>query len=254
MKTKKIIVANWKMNPLNTKDAIKLFSSIKSTSQKNKKTSVVVCSPSIFLPVLSKYSSIKCALGAQNMHFETNGAFTGEISAKMLKDSKVSYVILGHSERRAMGEDDIFINQKIKMAIKSGITPILCVGEKERTGDAWYLHAVKTQVDGCLEGLRPSDLAKIVIAYEPVWAIGKDSVRVATPSECEEMVIYIRKVLSDKFGAKNAQTPMIVYGGSVDSKEAQDFMMNGGIDGFLVGRASLNPKEFEKIVQIVDLI
>lgn len=254
MLKRKIVIANWKMNPPSTKDAIKLFSLTKSIAQKNKKTSIVVCAPFIFLSALSKSATTKCALGAQNMHFESIGAFTGEVSSKMLKDSKVSYVILGHSERRAMGEDDAFINQKIKTAIKSGITPILCVGEKERTGDAWYLHAVKTQVDGSLDGLRPSDMSKIIIAYEPVWAIGKDATRPATVSECEEMVIYIRKVLSDKFGAKNAQIPMIVYGGSVDTKEAQDFMTNGGVDGFLVGRASLNPKEFEKIVQIVDSI
>ncbi len=251
---KKIVIANWKMNPSNLKDAVKLFSLTKSVSQKNKKTSVVVCAPFVFLSALYKSSSTKCSLGVQNIHSDQVGSFTGEISVKMLKDFKVSYTIVGHSERRAMGEDDAFINQKIKMAIKSGITPILCVGEKERTGDAWYLHTVKTQVDASLEGLRPSDLSKIIIAYEPVWAIGKDAVRVATPSECEEMVIYIRKVLSDKFGAKNTQAPKIIYGGSVDSKGARDFVMNGGVDGFLVGRASLNPKEFEKIIEAIDSI
>lgn len=242
------------MNPLGTKESVKLFSSIKDLSKNLKKNSIVICPPSIYISSLSKLVSSKCMLGAQNAYIDSVGSHTGEVSPNMLKELKVTHVILGHSERRLMGETNELINQKIKASLKAKIIPILCVGERERTGDAWYLHAVKTQLDECLLGLKSSNLKDFVIAYEPVWAIGKDATRVAVPSECEEMVIYIRKVLSDMFGAKNAHTTPILYGGSVDSKDAQDFLLHGSVDGFLVGRASLNPKEFGKIMQIAESI
>lgn len=249
--TKKIIIGNWKMNPSTKKEATKLFSEIGKSILKIKKTQVVVCSPFLYLEQLKKLSK-KVGLGAQNLFWEESGAFTGEISGDMLYEIGARYVILGHSERRAMGETNIDINKKIKSAIFTGLTPVLCIGEKERDENHDYLNFIKTQIEECFSGIVKSSVSKVIIAYEPIWAIGKSATREATGEEAREISIFIRKVLSDKFGISVATDIKIIYGGSVNSKNALGFLVEGQADGFLVGRDSLNAKKFFDIINIAE--
>ena len=250
---KKLIVGNWKMNPAGAVRARADFLTIKKSVGAFKKVTAVIAVPFIFLALLGKEASAGLALSAQNVSAEKEGAFTGEISAGMLSALKVRYVIIGHSERRALGETNEFINRKIKAVLASGMTPILCVGEKERDHDMWYLSAVKTQLEECLAGIPKNAVGKIVIAYEPVWALSSTANRRdATPEDCVEMHIYIRKVLSDMFGSGAGTAVAILYGGSVDEKNALGFLTTGHADGLLPGRASLTPKTFISILKIAN--
>ena len=238
--TKKIVCANWKMNPISEKEAVKLFVDTNKRVLKIKKTEVVVCVPSIYLEKLKKLAK-KIKLGA----------YTGEVSASMLYDAGARFVILGHSERRAMGENNEIINKKIKRVLSSGLIPILCVGEKERDENHEYLNLIKAQVEECLKGVSRILISKVIIAYEPVWAIGKDAVREATPAEFLEMKIFIKKIFSGIFGVK-IKMPRIIYGGSVNEKNTADFVNSGEADGFLVGRASLDPEKFSNVINITE--
>lgn len=241
------------MNPRSLKEAEKLFSSIAKGISSLKKTEVVACTPFIYIEKLKKISK-KISLGAQDAYPGDVGAFTGEVSTGMLYDMGAKYVILGHSERRAMGESNIEINKKIKGALASGLIPILCVGESVRDENHGYFNLVKVQLEECLSGISKISISKIIIAYEPIWAISTTIDRKdATPDDCREMVIFIRKVLSDKFGPEVTQM-RIVYGGSVNEKDAESFLKNGSIEGLLAGRASLDPKKFLEIVRICETL
>src|SRR5450830_960732 len=182
---KKIIIGNWKMNPLTGKEAEQLFIGIAKSISTVKKTEIVICPPFIFLEKLKKFSR-KILLGAQDSFLGDVGAFTGEISSQMLYDLGMKYVILGHSERRAMGENNIDINKKIKGSLSAGLRPILCVGESVRDENHEYLNFVKTQLVECLSGISKNSISKVIIAYEPIWAIGKGAIREATPEEFRE--------------------------------------------------------------------
>ena len=256
--SKKIIIGNWKMNPRTTKEAEKLFSGvIKGISGIKKtaiKTEVVICAPFVFLERLKKIRTSKIKLGAQDAFWSDVGAFTGEVSGEMLYNLGVNYVILGHSERRALGENNQDINKKIKASLAAGLIPILCVGEDVRDENHSYFNLVKTQLEECLNGVSKNSFSKIIIAYEPVWALSSTANRHdATPSDSREMVIFIRKVLSDKFGPEAGRT-RIIYGGSANEKDAEDFLKNGGVDGLLPGRASLNVKKFIEIIKICEAL
>ncbi len=245
---KKLIVGNWKLNPEGVVKARSLFASVKKVANKTKNVDVVMCAPYTFLPVLKTLSTTRAILGAQNVYPEATGAFTGEVSVKMLKELNVKYVIVGHSERRAMGEDSMFISKKVNALLKSNLTPILCVGESHRDGSGEYLQFVKKQLHESLAGVPKSNIKKVVIAYEPIWAIGKSATREATAVESMEMSLFIRKVVSDMSDTKVAHATRILYGGSVNKDNARDFMMHGGVDGLLVGRACLSVKDFGKII------
>ncbi|MDE2399433.1 MAG: triose-phosphate isomerase [Patescibacteria group bacterium] len=252
--SKKIIIGNWKMNPLTPKDAEKLFKNIAELVSRVKKTDIVICAPFIYLDRLTKIRTSKIKLGAQDSFGLDTGPFTGEISPEMLYNIGARYVILGHSERRAMGETNELINKKIKGALASGLVPVLCVGENQRDENHEYFNIVKTQINECLDGISKNSNSKIIIAYEPVWAISTTlNQKDATPMDCEEMVIFIKKVLADKFGAKT-ECPKIIYGGSVNTKDAGDFLNGGGVDGLLPGRASLNANKFMEIVKICEAL
>ncbi len=246
---RKLIVGNWKMNPISSTDAVKLLKGISTSSKLIKDVDVALCVPSIYLPILTKLPQKKVMIGAQNTFFEESGAYTGEISFSMLKNLKAKFSIVGHSERRAMGETNEDCNKKILSLIKSGITPILCVGEKERLQDASYLVVVRTQLMECLLNVPKSKIKDIVIAYEPVWAIGKDAIRETTPEESMEMALYIKKTLADIAGPSVAHSVRVLYGGSVNTKNCEIFMAHGGVDGLLVGRESLDPKKFTFIIK-----
>lgn len=241
-----LIIGNWKLNPKKTLEAINTFKAIKKALQKDSKT--VVCVPTLYIPELSKLMSNHISIGAQDA-FETElGAHTGKVSALLLKQYKVSHCLIGHSEMRASGDTDEIVSQKLRSVLKQGIIPVLCVGEKERTEEHWYLHVVKEQILKAFDGLSPNEIKKVVIAYEPIWAIGKDAIRSSTPSECEEMTIFIRRVIADMVGEKIAHTIKVIYGGSVDKTNAQSFMDIQGVTGLLIGRASLSPKDFTGII------
>lgn len=251
---KKIVIGNWKMNPVSVKEAERLFSSVNKSTTSLKKTEVVICAPFIYLEKLKKLSK-KLSLGAQDAFMGDTGPFTGEVSSEMLYNLGVKYVLIGHSERRAIGEDNILINKKLKAALSSSITPILCVGEKERDENHEYFNVVKMQIKECLLGVNKTLFPKIIIAYEPVWALSSTSGRRdATAFDSSEMVIFIRKVLSDLSTPDIANKMRIIYGGSVNDRDARDFLQNGGVDGVLPGKASLDPKKFVEIVKIAESI
>ena len=245
------------MNPLTLKEAEKLFSGVaKGVSVVKKtarKTEVVICPPFLYLEKLKKLSK-KIILGAQDAFWGDVGAFTGEISGEMLYNIGVRYIILGHSERRALGESNNDINKKIKSSLAAGLRPILCIGESARDERHSYFNLIKTQLEECLTGISKNSISKIIIAYEPIWAISSTPNRKdAAPADSLEMAIFIRKILSDKFG-KDALLVRIIYGGSVNEKDAFEFLQNGGMDGLLVGHASLDAKKFMEIVKIAEKI
>ena len=251
--TKRLVIANWKMNPVSAKEAEKLFTNISKNIPSLKKAEVIICPPFLFLDKVKNITK-KIVLGAQDCFPGNTGPFTGEISGEMLLGAGVKYVILGHSERRELGESNILINKKIKSALSIGLIPVLCVGDKERDENHEYFNFVKVQVEECLNGIQKNLLEKVIIAYEPIWALSttlgrKDS----TADDSREMNVFIRKILTDKFGAKT-EMPRIIYGGSVNEKNILEFMTNGGIDGVLVGGASLDSKKFLEIINITEKI
>lgn len=240
------------MNPESGKLAETLFKNILK-SKFSSKVDVVICPPILYLERLKKISK-KITLGVQNISSEERGAFTGEVSSLMAYDVGARYTIVGHSERRAMGETNGFVNKKIKLALKAGLTPILCVGESIRDESHGYFNLVKTQLDECLVGLSKTAIAEIIIAYEPIWAISSTINRKdATSADSREMAVFIRKILSDKFGSE-ASKIRIIYGGSANDKDAEDFLLNGGVDGLLPGRASLDAKKFIAMIKICETL
>ncbi|KKU56056.1 MAG: Triosephosphate isomerase [Parcubacteria group bacterium GW2011_GWA1_47_11] len=249
MPNKRIVVANWKMNPLTEKEAEKLWTAVARNISALRKTEVVICPPFIYLSKIKKLSR-KILLGSQDAFWGNTGAFTGEVSSEMLYLSGARYVILGHSERRARGETDADINKKIKSALDSGFRLILCVGETIRDEEHGYFNSVKDQLEAGLQGISKDSLKNIIIAYEPVWALSSTpGRRDAAPEDSSEMAIFIRKVLSDKFG-REASRVKILYGGSVNDRDAEGFLTQGGVDGLLVGKASLNAEKFVNIIKI----
>lgn len=246
----KVIAGNWKMNnDLNeSKDLItKLLAGLKSISTN---CEIVICPPFTSLSEASamiKGSIIK--LGAQNLHQEKNGAFTGEISAQMLISSGCEFAIIGHSERRAIfGETDELINKKINQAIKNNLKPIFCVGELlEQREKNITEQVIETQVLEGLKGFSQEVLSNLIIAYEPVWAIGTG--KTATPHQAEEVHVFIRNLIKDKFSSDFADKLRILYGGSVKPDNSKALLSQKNIDGALVGGACLNADSFLSIIK-----
>lgn len=245
------IIANWKMNPKTVKEAEALFEQVKIGVKGVKDAKVVVCPPFIWL---SKFKPVSClTLGAQNCHWENppagGGAYTGEISANMLIDLGVEYVIVGHSERRKyLGETDEIVNSKIKTAIKAGLKPIFCVGEK--AGEEMNL-AVEGQLTKGLAGLSVKQMGEIVITYEPVWAISTQGGRPCLPDDALSANLFIRRILTKLYSRFLAEKIPVIYGGSVNSQNAADYIKKANMNGLLVGGASLNGEEFGKIIQSI---
>ncbi|MBI2109068.1 MAG: triose-phosphate isomerase [Parcubacteria group bacterium] len=254
MKTKQLIVANWKMNPRTPKEARALFQSTKRTAGHLTKVQTVVCPPAVFLGLFSPLVSRNCFLGAQDMFWEKEGAYTGKISPAQLHALNVSYVILGHSEERALGETNEDIQKKIRAAFEYRLNAILCIGEKERDHEGHYLSFLKEQIKKSLGKIPGKELGRLIIAYEPIWAIGALAKKADTPRALLEIVIFIRKVLSDMYDKSIAFQISILYGGSVNAQNAEAFLKDGGVNGLLVGRASLDTKEFTEILKITKQI
>ncbi len=242
------IAGNWKMN-LDRAAAAELASAIAGRAGDFSGVDIAVCPPSCYLETVTGATGDSAVgVGAQNMYHEASGAFTGELSSSMLLDVGCKYVILGHSERRhVFGEIDEDVNRKVLAALEAGLTPIVCVGELLEEREAGQTAAViRSQFEGSLAGLSEQQAAKIVIAYEPVWAIGTG--KVATPAQAEEVHLDLRKLLSERYNDELAQQVRIQYGGSVKPDNAAELLGQENVDGALVGGASLKADDFLAIV------
>lgn len=249
MRRKNLIVGNWKMNPVSADEAKRIFSKIRKTSFKLKNTDVVICPPFSYISLFSKANKSNFFLGSQNAHHEVSGALTGEVSYSMLYQLGVRYVIVGHSERRKLGENDELINKKVKAIINGGMQAILCIGESTRDINGDYLDFIKNQIYSGLKDVSKKQLSQIIVAYEPIWAIG--ALQAMNERDIVETSIYIRKVLKDCFGSYFNDV-RIIYGGSVDKLNASTILKEGGVSGLLIGRQSLSALDFSEILKSVD--
>lgn len=241
------IAGNWKM--FKTKAEAITFAKEFRELYKDTDVQTAICAPFTNLEALKEaFAGTEIKVGAQNVHFADEGAFTGEISVSMLEEIGVDFCIVGHSERRQyFGETDETVNKKLKKLFEGPIRPILCVGEslEERDADKAF-DVVGGQIKADLEGIDAADVKKLVIAYEPIWAIGTG--RTATPDQAEEMCAFIRKTLIELYGEEVSDEVIIQYGGSVKPANATEIMNMDEIDGALVGGASLKPKDFMEII------
>jgi len=245
---KPIIAGNWKMNKT-LSEAVDFVEEVKGSIPSSETVESVVCSPALFLDKLvqiTKGTDLK--VGAQNMHFEDKGAFTGEISPVALKDLGVEYVIIGHSERREMfNETDETVNKKVHAAFKHGLIPIVCVGETLEEREAGKTNSiVENQVKKALEGLNAELVEKTVIAYEPIWAIGTG--RSSSAQDANDVCQYIRGVIRELYSKEVADSVRIQYGGSVNPTNIKEYLSQPDIDGALVGGASLDPKSYLQLL------
>lgn len=246
---KQVIAGNWKMNKTH-KEAESFINEVKGKVPSKENVESVVCAPFPFLQKLveeTKDSDVE--IGAQNMYFEENGAFTGEVSPVMLKELGVTYVVLGHSERRdVFGETDETVNKKVHAAFDHDLTPIVCVGEslEQRESDETMNH-IESQITKAVEGLTDDQVKQLIIAYEPIWAIGTG--RTASSEQANEVCTHIRKVVGKLSGDEAAEAVRIQYGGSVKPANVDELLSQSDIDGALVGGASLEADSFLKLVE-----
>ena len=246
MARKRIIAGNWKMN-MTPSEAVKLVEELKPLVV-NDDVDVVYCVPAIdIVPVVEAVKGTNVQVGAENFYIEDKGAYTGEISAPMLVDAGVKYVIIGHSERREyFKEDDAFLNKKVKKAIASGLTPILCCGEKlEQREMGVTMDWIRLQIKSDLAGVAADDVKNLVIAYEPIWAIGTG--KTATSDQAEEVCKGIRELIAEVYDTDTAEAVRIQYGGSMNAGNAKELLAKPNIDGGLIGGASLKA-EFGQVV------
>lgn len=247
-----LVIGNWKMNPATVGEARKLFLEIrKELGRKNRQTVVAVAPPAPFISEIERLSpSQRIALAGQDIFFETTGAFTGEISLPMLKSVGATAIIVGHSERRARGETDADIYKDILSILKANVTAVVCIGEKERDNQGNFYSVVESQLRSALKAVPKNKLKQLVIAYEPVWAIGTG--KHATPEDVHEMKLFVQKIIVGHYGRPALQKVRIIYGGSVKKDNAALLMATGKVDGFLVGGASLKAKEFVTIIDTTE--
>jgi triosephosphate isomerase len=246
---KKIVAGNWKMN-MDYAEGVSLFSEIVNIVRDEKKGDqiAIICAPFIHLNSLVKLGGETVKIGAQNCHQNESGAYTGEISAKMIKSVGCEYVIVGHSERRQyFAESDALLAEKTKIALANGLTPIFCIGETlDERNNGNFFEILKGQLENGLFNLSADDFSKVVIAYEPVWAIGTGLT--ATSAQAQEVHEFIRAELAGKYGEAAADATSILYGGSCNPKNAAELFAQKDIDGGLIGGASLKSRDFADIV------
>lgn len=236
------------MNPQTDTLAVKLAKDLRPLLAKVKDADVVVAPPFVYLESVAEILDKKgVLLGAQDVHHEKFGPHTGEISIPMIKSLGATYVILGHSERRARGETDEQVHTKLLAVLQSGLVPVVCVGEKTRDANGQYLSSIEAQIRSALKDVPAAKVKQVVIAYEPIWAIGTGNN--ATPADVREMSLFIEKVLTDLYGRASAQKVKVLYGGSVNEKNARELFAEGMMQGFLVGGASLHADSFSSIVK-----
>ena len=239
------------MNPLTLEEAKEMTTRIKRLTKSLKKTKVVLCPPFIFLSALLSSKSRAVSLGAQDAFYQSAGPYTGEVSSTQLSAFGVDYVIVGHSERRSHGESDDIVNKKVKATVGDGMTAVLCVGEKVHDQHGEYFSLVKQQIISGLKDISKKSLDRIVIAYEPVWAVGaKEAMR---PADIAEMAIFIKKTLRDAYGIFGDDV-RILYGGDVTVGNCLEITLDGHVGGLLIGRESLKVKNFIEIIKIIDSV
>ena len=245
---KTVIAGNWKMNktPSETKEFMTEF---KTLLPKGRWCDVALCVPAVCIPTAVRaMRETRVGIGAENCNANASGAYTGEIACNMLTDAGCKYVIIGHSERRAMGETDADVNAKVLAALNAGLIPIMCCGESLEQREAGITDEwISMQIKLGLAGVPEEKIRKVVIAYEPIWAIGTG--RTATPEQAEEVCEHIRTVVRKLYSSKNARAISILYGGSMNEKNAYELLAQPDIDGGLIGGASLVPEKFVKIIE-----
>lgn len=247
MKRTTLVIGNWKLNPTSLKEATFLIADITKKYKPSEGTKVAVAPSYVHLTEVAKKIGKKpIALAAQTVSVEQLGPFTGEVSAMQLRDLKTEYVIIGHSERRAMGETDEIVQKKILAALKCNLTPVVCIGEKERDNKGDFFSFVEKQVRSVVAVLPAVSVKKLVLAYEPIWAIGTG--KTATPADVKEMQLFLFAVLTKLFDRPTAQKVTLLYGGSVKADNAKTLHTEGGMNGFLVGGASLKADDFIQII------
>lgn len=248
----KLIAANWKMNPETAEEARAIALALNKKAGKFGKAKLVICPPFLFLGEVAKaLSSKKIALGAQDLFVGAGVSHTGEVSAEMLKSAGVKYVIVGHSERRALGDTDEAVRAKLFGALEDDLKAILCIGEKERNHHGSQFEEIQSQIESALGKLPRKFVKNLSIAYEPVWAIGKSDKDAMKPAELHEMTIFIKRVISDLLGKKEIEKVSIFYGGSVTKNNAKEIVEKGNVDGLLIGRESLKVENFLELIEEV---
>ncbi len=252
MSMKKIIIANWKMNPQTAEEALRLVKGILA-QRLSKNIKLIIAPPFVYLDLIKKNCGKEIKLAAQNISWVERGAYTGEISSLMVRNLGCDYVIIGHSERRyKMDETDEMINLKLKAAFKVGLVPVLAVGEKEPNDD--IIKVLTQQVKCALEGIGVSEIGRLIIAYEPVWAISTSGTgMIDTPDHALSAALLIRKIIGNLYGSEWVADFPVLYGGSVTSENAYDFIAQSGISGALVGGASLELQNFIKIIKAAEI-
>ena len=246
MAGKPIVVANWKMHPATRADAKLLFAATKRIAEKQPSASIIVAPPSLYLSELARgYRGRALNFAAQHAREGDVGAFTGDISMAQVKDGHARYVLVGHAERRAAGESDEDTRKQIVSALANGLLPILCVGERQRDSGGEHLLFVKAQLRTALFDVDEKTVARVIIAYEPVWAIGAPEAM--SPRQMHEMVIFIRKTIVEMRGA-GGHNVKVLYGGAIDDTTAHGMVAEGDVSGLLVGRASTDAKEFSLLI------
>ena len=245
---KTVIAGNWKMNktPSETKE---FMTSLKAIMPKGRWCDIALCVPAVCIPAAVRaMRETRVGIGAENCNANPSGAYTGEIATNMLVDAGCKYVIIGHSERRAMGETDADVNAKVLAALDAGLIPIMCCGEslEQREADI-TTEWITMQIKLGLQGVSEDKIRKVVIAYEPIWAIGTG--RTATPEQAQEVCESIRSVVRKLYSSKNARAISILYGGSMNEKNAYELLAQPDIDGGLIGGASLVPEKFVQIIE-----
>ena len=251
MKRTALVIGNWKLNPNCLSDAQKLIEGISKKYTVKEGVTVAVAPPFVYLTEVAKKIGRKpIFLAAQNVSTEPLGPFTGEVSATQLRDLRVEYVIVGHSERRTMGETDEQVQKKMLLALKHKLTPVVCIGERERDGQGNFYTFVEKQVKSLTSVLSATEIKKIVLAYEPIWAIGTG--KTATAADVKEMQLFLFTALTKIYDKATAQKVTLLYGGSVKPDNAKELHKEGGMNGFLVGGASLKADDFLAIIKATE--
>lgn len=243
-----LIVANWKAYVEDGAKVKKLFAASRKLAHATG-CDIVLAPPAPFLGALALRNKSSVAFAAQDISRTTGGAKTGEITAQAYLAGGAAYAIIGHSERRSAGDTDDIVAEKLAHALAHGLTPILCVGETERDGEGRYLAVVREELTRAIEPLAPKERAKVIVAYEPLWAINKNAAAVIEPNDLAEMVLYIRKVLAELLPGKSSAHSFVLYGGSVEPENIRDIAAGSSVDGFLVGHASVDPHTFTLLVR-----
>ncbi len=242
------IVANWKAYVEDFGKAKKLFA-ISKRQARDSKNKIVLAPPAPFLGAFALKNKSEVAFAAQDVSITTGGAKTGEITAQAYAAVGAAFAIIGHSERRAEGDSDAIVAKKLAHALTHGLIPILCVGEHARDDDGRYLSFIREELTLAIEPLTVKERAKIIVAYEPLWAIGTAAVSAIEPNDLAEMILYTRKILAELLPGKSSAHVSVLYGGSVELNNVRALAANSGVDGFLVGRESVDPVAFSALVK-----